>query len=129
MIPAFTRRRFLNLVGAAGGSAAVYQMAMGLGLVPLVARAERPDLAPLAANQRRTVVILGAGISGLTSAYELGRKGYQVIILEASHRAGGRNLTLRHGDLVDEIGNPRRCEFDPDRETYFHAETARIPAT
>jgi len=30
MIPAFTRRRFLNLAGAAGGSAAVYQMAMGL---------------------------------------------------------------------------------------------------
>ena len=127
MIPAFTRRRFLNLVGAAGGSAAVYQMAMGLGLVPVVTRADRPDLAPLGANQRRTVVILGAGISGLTSAYELGRKGYQVIILEAGHRAGGRNLTLRHGDLIDEIGNPRRCEFDPDPDLYFNAGPARIP--
>jgi monoamine oxidase len=127
MIPAFTRRRFLNLVGAAGGSAAVYQMALGLGLVPVVARADRPDLAPLGTGQRRSVVILGAGISGLTSAYELGRKGYQVIILEASFRAGGRNLTLRHGDLIDEIGNPRRCEFDPDPELYFNAGPARIP--
>src|ERR1700722_19026221 len=127
MIPAFTRRRFLNLAGAAGGSAAVYQMAMGLGLVPAVARAERPDLAPLGPRQKRTVVILGAGISALTSAYELGRKGYQVIVLEASHRAGGRNLTLRHGDLIDEIGNPRVCGFDDDSDLYLNVGPARIP--
>src|ERR1700692_3278923 len=127
MIPAFSRRRFLNLVGAAGGSAAVYQLAIGLGLVPMVARADRPDLAPLGDKQRRSVVILGAGIAGLTSAYELSRKGYQVIVLEASHRAGGRNLTLRHGDLIDEIGNPRRCAFDPDPDLYFNAGPARIP--
>jgi monoamine oxidase len=127
MIPSFTRRRFLNMAGAAGGSAAVYQMALGLGLLPVAARAERPDVAPLAARQRRKVVVLGAGISGLTSAYELSRKGYEVIILEASHRAGGRNLTLRHGDLIDEIGNPRRCGFDPDPDLYMNAGPARIP--
>ncbi len=32
------------------------------------------------------MVILGAGISGLTAAYELGRKGYEVMILEALHQ-------------------------------------------
>jgi len=127
MIPAFTRRRFLNLAAAAGGSAAVYQMAIGLGLVPIVARAERPDLAPVATGKHRKAVILGGGISGLTAAYELARKGYEVIILEASHRAGGRNLTLRHGDLIDEIGNPRRCGFDPDPDLYMNAGPARIP--
>ena len=60
MIPAFTRRRFLNLVGAAGGSAAVYQMAMGLGLVPLVAQAQRPDLSPLAAVSRLARLLVAA---------------------------------------------------------------------
>jgi hypothetical protein len=38
---AFTRRGFLNMVGAAGGSVAVYQVAMGLGLIPMVAGARR----------------------------------------------------------------------------------------
>jgi monoamine oxidase len=75
------------------------------------------------------VAILGAGISGLTAAYELQRKGYEVVILDAAHRAGGRNLTLRRGDLIDEIGDPRTCEFDADPELYFNAGPARIPPT
>jgi monoamine oxidase len=73
---AFTRRGFLNMVGAAGGSVAVYQVAMGLGLIPMVASADRPDVVPAGAR-KRSVVVLGAGISSLTAAYELGRKGYR----------------------------------------------------
>lgn len=42
------------------------------------------------------VTIIGAGISGLTAAVYLHQKGYQVQILEASDRAGGRIKT----DLV-----------------------------
>jgi len=100
---------------------------MGMGLMGDVTRTVgRPDLAPPGKNARR-VVILGAGIAGLTCAYELSRKGYECTILEASHRAGGRNLTLRHGDLIDEIGNPQTCKFDPDPDLYFNAGPARIP--
>jgi monoamine oxidase len=127
MPSSLTRRHFLQLAGAAGGSASAYRMALGLGLAPLVKSAERPDLAPLDPGIKRTIVILGAGISGLTAAYELRRKGYDVTILEASHRAGGRNNTLRRGDLIDEIGNPRRCEFDDDPDLYFNAGPARLP--
>ncbi|MCI0613200.1 FAD-dependent oxidoreductase, partial [bacterium] len=40
-------------------------------------------------------MILGAGLSGLSSAYELVDAGYKVRILEAQDRAGGRVLTIR----------------------------------
>lgn len=126
---ALTRRRFLHMVGVAGGSAAAYQAAIGLGLMPTLANATLPEIPPLDANGKQSplVAILGAGISGLTSAYELSRRGYRVIVLEASHRAGGRNMTLRAGDLIDETGYPQTCSFDPDPDLYFNAGPARIP--
>jgi len=122
-----SRRGFLQMVGAFGGSAAVYQAALGMGLLPAVAHASRPDIAPLTGKRRKKVVILGAGIAGLTAAYELRQKGYDVQIIEASHRAGGRNLTLRGGDLIDECGYPQTCRFDRDPDLYFNAGPARIP--
>jgi monoamine oxidase len=122
-----SRRGFLHMVGAVGGSAAVYNVALGLGLIPEVHPVERPDIAPVPKGQKRTVVILGAGIAGLTCAYELSRKGYDVQVLEASHRAGGRNMTVRNGDLIDEAGNPQICNFDADPDLYFNCGPARIP--
>jgi monoamine oxidase len=126
MSQSISRRRLLHLVGVAAGSSAAYQAAVGLGLLCDAQAADRPDIAPLGQAARR-VVILGAGIAGLTAAYELSRKGYECMVLEASHRAGGRNLTLRHGDLIDEIGNPQVCQFDSDPDLYFNAGPARIP--
>jgi monoamine oxidase len=75
----------------------------------------------------KKVAVLGAGISGLTVAYELERAGHDVTVIEASHRAGGRILTLRHGDIVDEMGQQQVCNFDDDPELYFNAGPARIP--
>lgn len=40
------------------------------------------------------VIIIGAGAAGLMAARELTRAGRRVVVLEASHRVGGRVLTL-----------------------------------
>ena len=44
----------------------------------------------------KTVVVLGGGLAGLCSAYELRKRGYNVVaILEAQYRPGGRVNTYR----------------------------------
>ena len=122
-----SRRQLLHAVGAAGGSAAVHAAATALGLLPAVARAGQIALRP-AGGRPRHVVMIGAGIAGLTAAYELRRAGHRCTVLEASYRAGGRNLTLRRGDVVDELGARQVCGFDDHPDLYFNAGAARIPA-
>lgn len=122
-----SRRDFLHSIGALGGTTAAYRAALALGLLAPITHAARPDVSPVSPRSAPKVLILGAGLSGLTAAYELSRKGYDVSVLEASYRAGGRNLTLRAGDRVDETGYPQTCRFDPDPDLYFNAGPARIP--
>ncbi len=52
------------------------------------------------------VVILGAGLAGLTAAYHLARRGVKVTVLEARDRLGGRVLTVfdSHGKVIGEGG-------------------------
>jgi monoamine oxidase len=60
------------------------------------------------------VVILGAGLAGLTAAYELNKAGYQVQVLEFNTRVGGRSWTLRGGDTYTQLGGEaQHCEFAP----------------
>jgi len=55
-----------------------------------------PD-APMPRNGvPKRVLVLGAGLAGLSAAYELTRSGHKVTVLEARARPGGRIETLRH---------------------------------
>ena len=56
--------------------------------------------APLLASRMesrtaRKVIVAGAGIGGLSCAWELVRRGHEVVVLEASERTGGHVFTFR----------------------------------
>jgi monoamine oxidase len=56
------------------------------------------------------VVVVGAGLAGLSCAYELRKLGFEVVVLEGQGRAGGRVQTLRDGldpELSAETGATR----------------------
>jgi monoamine oxidase len=121
-----SRRRFLNRLGAVGGYSAVYGAMQTMGLLaPARAWAAVPSLPP-GSGAGRSVIVLGAGIAGLVSAYELRKAGYAVTVVEARDRVGGRAWSIRGGDTVRQIGRPdQHCAFDAGH--YFNAGPARIP--
>ena len=125
---ALTRRALLEHIGRVGGIGATYMAMEALGLaVPTPAGAENFGL-PSRSGKGRSVVILGAGISGLVSAYELQRAGYRVTVLEARDRIGGRAWTVRGGTKIQQMGRPDQiATFDPG--LYLNPGPARIPST
>ncbi|WP_346056640.1 FAD-dependent oxidoreductase, partial [Amycolatopsis dongchuanensis] len=97
-----TRRDLLKSIGIAGGAGVMFESMQALGLTaPAIAAADYQ--APARGGGRTKVVILGAGIAGLATAYELGKAGYQCTILEAKNRVGGRNWTVRGGTTETDL--------------------------
>jgi len=121
------RRQFLSYVGAAGGSSALLKTSLAMGLIHENDYKGPIKIKPAAIKNRQKVLILGSGISGLATAYELEQAGYDCTILEASFRAGGRNLTVRNGDKIDEMGHEQTCNFDKQDNLFFNCGPARIP--
>jgi monoamine oxidase len=123
-----TRRALLERIGAVGGAGAVYLAMETLGVaIPTPAGAEKFKL-PRTSGGGRSVVILGGGIAGLVSAYELRSAGYKVTLLEARDRIGGRAWTIRGGDKIVQTGRPdQHAAFSPG--LYFNPGPARIPST
>jgi monoamine oxidase len=123
-----TRRGFLERFGLVGGSTLVMSAMRSWDLMAAQA-GPRPVLSGRPNGTR--VIVLGAGVSGLTVCYELAKLGYNVHILEARDRVGGVNWTLRRGATHTEIGpggETQVCNFDeglyhnggPWRLPYFH---------
>ena len=123
-----TRRALLEHIGRAGGVGAAYIAMEAIGLaIPTPAGAENFELRP-GSGHGRSVVILGAGIAGLVSAYELKRAGFAVTVLEARGRIGGRSWSIRNGERIVQAGRPDQvATFSPG--LYFNAGPARLPST
>ncbi|WP_370623347.1 flavin monoamine oxidase family protein [cf. Phormidesmis sp. LEGE 11477] len=95
-----------------------------MGLLAPAGATSKPALQAQQGNGTR-VVILGAGLAGMTAAYELRKAGFDCQILEAQDRAGGRCQTIRGGDVLTEIESSQTCSFDEG--LYFNPGPARIP--
>ena len=80
-----TRRTFLAGVASTLASCSA---------VPTAVSGVREGLLP-AARRGARIVIVGAGVAGLTCAYRLQQAGFATRIFEANDRVGGRTWTLR----------------------------------
>src|SRR3954453_23671898 len=90
-----TRRR---LIGAAAATAAATTL-------PARAKAASKPKAAAAQSATADVVVVGAGLAGLTAARGLVDAGRSVVVLEARDRVGGRTLNHDIGEgKVVEVG-------------------------
>lgn len=64
-----------------------------------------------------SVIVAGAGLAGLTAAYELQRRGARVTVVEARDRLGGRVWTRRDGFAEEQHAEAGGDMIDPDQET------------
>ena len=76
-----TRRSFIKKTGAATSLAALYPIS-----ISSIFKGSSDD---------KRIIVVGAGLAGLSCAYELGQAGLNVILIEARSRPGGRVRTYR----------------------------------
>ena len=78
---AISRRDFLMRVGQAGGYSAAFATMQALGMMPMKGVLPEPIRAEPGSGKGTKVAVLGGGIGGLVSAYELKKLGYEVAVL------------------------------------------------
>jgi protoporphyrinogen oxidase len=68
---------------------------------------------------KKKIVVIGAGISGLTIAYKLVQKGFDVTLIEKEKKVGGLARSFTYGDFTFDIG-PHRFHTDfPDVDQFI----------
>ena len=119
-----TRRELFTTIGLTAGSAVMYTAMTRLGFAQAshYSGPIRLEGDPGGAS----VVVLGAGLAGMTAALELRDAGYDVTVLEYRDKAGGRCWTLRGGDTYTELGGATQ-EVAFEDGLYFNPGPWRIP--
>ena len=120
-----SKREFLEGCAAFGGVSAVMTALNGWDMGIASAAEAPPNL--MGRSEGTKVLILGAGLAGMTAAYELGLRGYDCQILEARPFAGGRCQSSRAGFTTTTVdGEKRTCDFDEGQ--YFNHGPWRLPS-
>lgn len=114
---ALSRRSFV-----AGSSAAVATLAL-TGCAPGTRSGQTTPSFPTVARTDEPVVIVGAGIAGLTCAYRLRQQGVPVRIMEAQSRTGGRMYSLR-----DYFADGQVCELGGELIDTGHTTVRNLAA-
>lgn len=123
MMP-MTKRDLLSMIGTAAGASAMYMAMSSMDQAKASNFQGPPKLE--GDNKGASVLILGAGVAGMTAALELSRAGYKVQVLEYNDRVGGRSWTLQGGDTYTELGGATQtCQFAPGN--YINPGPWRIP--
>ncbi|MFD4183101.1 flavin monoamine oxidase family protein [Rhodococcus sp. NPDC058514] len=119
-------------LGISGGVGLAYGAMSTLGLAPAAAAAPRRFQSPAMSDLigqvpgKHSVVILGGGPAGLCSAYELRKAGYDVTVLEARTRPGGRVFSVRRGTTETDLnGETQTCTFSEGH--FYNLGATRIP--
>ncbi len=117
----FSRKDFIKKSGALFGGAYTSLLALDL-----IKDAPVYSFDPEKTYDGGSVVILGAGLAGMTAAYELSKLGYNCTVLEARDRVGGRCWSVRGGSTNTETEfGIQKASFD--KGLYFNAGPSRIP--
>ena len=98
-----TRRSFLKKAGAITSVAAISPFTISSFLTR--------------SSDDRRIIVIGGGLAGLSCAYELDQAGYNVILLEARSRPGGRVRTYRD-PFADHLYAEMGAEYVDSTDTY-----------
>ena len=77
----------------------------------------------MASEEQFDVVVVGAGLAGLSTTHELGLRGQRVLVIESESQAGGKIITRRRKSAVYECG--ALFAFNP-KWIPFSVETGRL---
>ena len=120
-----TRRAFIQRMAQIGGYSAAFRTMQVFGLIAMPGISPLPQLAADLGKGKK-IAILGGGIAGLVSAYELRKAGFDCTILEARNRPGGRSWSVRNGSKVEFTdGTVQLCTWESG---YLNPGPARIPS-